>query len=160
MDGLYTMRNGEKVEINVVGSFKFNGNIYCIYSLPNLDDSGKEDVYCGKVVENVLRKIEDEVERRAIDTIVSDFFDSIKSEDDVDDRYIQIKKDDKDVRAEVLDVMEIDDDEYMLLAVDHGDMSDIFAVKVVHIGEEVKYISLTSDEQEMILDTFNDIING
>ncbi len=161
MDELYTVRDGEREKIKVVGSFKFNGNVYCIYSLPNKVDTDKEDIYCGKIVEGVLRTIEEENERKAVDTIVSDFFDSIKTEDDMDDRYIHITRNDEEVLAEVIDIMEIDGEEYMLLSVEaDNDMSDIFAVKVVHIGEEVKYISLTSDEQEMILDTFNDIING
>ena len=161
MDGLYTIKNGERVEVKVVGSFKFNGNIYCIYSLPNKEDTDKEDIYCGKIVEGVLRTIEDEAEKRAVDTIVGDFFDSVKTEDEADDRFIHIKRNDVEVLAEVLDVMEIDGEEYMLLSVEaDNDMSDIFAVKVVHLGDHVKYISLTSDEQEMVLDTFNDIING
>lgn len=160
MDGLYVLRDGEKLDINVVLNFKFNGNIYCVYSIVNRDNTNKCDIYCGKIVENVLRNITEETEKNAVNKIVKDLFNSVQLEDDYNDmETVEIIKDGKKVTAEVLDVIELNDEEYFLLAVDNGSMSDIFATKVVHVGNEVKYISLTSDEQELVLDTLDDILD-
>ena len=160
MDDLFVIKDGERFKVNIINNFKFNGNLYCVYSIANTEEEDRCDIYCGKIVEGVIRNIEDEQEKRAVDTIVKDIFDSVDLENEEHLDTIEIMRNDEPVTAEVLDVMEINGDEYFLLSVDNDndDMSDIFATKVLHIGDKVKYISLTSDEQELVLDTLDDIL--
>ena len=52
MDDLFVIRDGERFKVNIVYNFKFNGNLYCVYSIVNKED---EIVMFGKQ-EEILKR--------------------------------------------------------------------------------------------------------
>ena len=156
MSEVYAIKNGKRFLIDIITNFKFNDCMYSVYTLDEKKDNC--DIYCGKVIDGVLTKITNSTERRAVDNIVNNLFSSIRLDDDSDGEYVHINYDGEEVLAEVLDIMNINDEEYVILSVENNDMSDIFAMKVVHIGDNVQYIRLSNDEQELVLSTIEDIL--
>lgn len=64
---LYIEKNGEKLKANILTCFEVLNENYCVYSIQN---PPSVDVYCAKLINNNLVKIEDEEEKERINNIV------------------------------------------------------------------------------------------
>lgn len=63
----YIENNGQRIKANIITFFEVLNENYCIYSLQN---HPLVDIYCAKIINNNLVKIEDEEEKERINNIV------------------------------------------------------------------------------------------
>lgn len=63
----YIENNGQRIKANIITCFEVLNENYCIYSLQN---HPLVDIYCAKIINNNLVKIEDEEEKERINNIV------------------------------------------------------------------------------------------
>lgn len=69
-DIIITNANGEQINISMVRFFRLNGIEYLIFSLNEIDEGGYVKLYVSKIVENIGKTIEDDVEWNLVkDTI-------------------------------------------------------------------------------------------
>ena len=68
--------DGVKCDAYVIANFNILGDNYCMYAV----DNGKEDkdVYCDKVIDNTLIKIESTEELQLISKVVKSIMDAVK----------------------------------------------------------------------------------
>ena len=68
--------DNNKYDAYVISNFSMLGDNYCMYAV----DNGKEDkdVYCDKVIDNTLVKIESSEELQLISKIVKSILDAVK----------------------------------------------------------------------------------
>ncbi len=64
-------KDGTKYKANILTNFELYNNHYCIYTIPS-DTSKNYNVYCAKIIENNLVKIEDEQEIKLTNKIVTE----------------------------------------------------------------------------------------
>lgn len=65
----YIDKDGKRYEANILSNFSVNNNVYCIYTVGR--DDNQNSVYCAKVVNNELVKIENEDEIKLTNKIVN-----------------------------------------------------------------------------------------
>ena len=70
--------DGRKCDAYVISNFSILGDNYCAYTVGS---EGKTDVYCDKVVNNSLIKIESEEEKRLVSKIVNTILKVIEGRD-------------------------------------------------------------------------------
>ena len=73
----YVDINGKKVVAEVLVTFTFYNNTYCVYSIKN-GDTGLNDVYSAKLLDNVLINIDDLNEKQIIDTYIYNMLSIVK----------------------------------------------------------------------------------
>ena len=73
----YIEKDGTKYKANILTNFELYNNHYCIYTIPS-DTSKNYNVYCSKIIENNLVKIEDEQEIKLTNKIVTELMNSLK----------------------------------------------------------------------------------
>lgn len=65
----YIEQNGHKIKANILTNFEVYGDNYCVYTIP-IENNKNNIVYCAKIVNNQLVKIEDEKELRITNKII------------------------------------------------------------------------------------------
>lgn len=65
----YIEKDGKQIKATILTNFELYGDNYCIYTVPNNDNN---NVYCAKVLENRLVKIENEEELKLTNKIVAE----------------------------------------------------------------------------------------
>ena len=67
----YIEKDGLKVKATILTNFELYGDNYCIYTIQS-ENSKNNDVYCAKLMNNQLIKIENEEEIKLTNKIVSE----------------------------------------------------------------------------------------
>ena len=73
----YVDVDGRKVMAEVLVMFSYYNNIYCAYSIKN-EDTGLNDIYSAKVLNNVLVNIDDSNEKMNIDNYIRNMLSIVK----------------------------------------------------------------------------------
>lgn len=151
--------NGEMKEATSIINFTFNYNTYCVYSVDK--DGENVEIYCGKIINHVLYDIEDEKEKAIVNRIVSRLIndDSFETNDE-NNSTITVQYNGIPTIADVLDIININNEKYLILATTNENTSDIFVRKIIKENEEEKYISIEDEEEkEIVFDIIKNMIN-
>lgn len=73
----YIEKEGIKYKANIITNFEIYNDNYCIYTIPD-ETAQNYNVYCAKIVDNNLVKIENEQEQKLTNKIVTELINSIK----------------------------------------------------------------------------------
>lgn len=65
----YIEKDNKKIEATILTNFELHGDNYCIYTIKD-DISKNNTIYCAKIINNQLIKIENENELNLINKIV------------------------------------------------------------------------------------------
>lgn len=66
----YVEKNGTKIKATILTNFELYGDNYCIYTIP-IPNSKEIDMYCAKLIDNQLIKIENEEEIKLTNKVVN-----------------------------------------------------------------------------------------
>lgn len=64
----YIEKDNQQIKANIITNFELYGDNYCIYTVPF---NGNNNVYCAKIIDNKLIKIENKEERELTNKIVT-----------------------------------------------------------------------------------------
>lgn len=73
-------KDGKRYEANILSNFSVNNNLYCIYTIGR--DNNLSSVYCAKIIDNELVKIENEDEIRLTNKIVNSLLAGLNKDGD------------------------------------------------------------------------------
>lgn len=76
----YIDKDGKRYEANILSNFSVNNNVYCIYTVGG--DDNHSSVYCAKVVNNELVKIDNEDEIKLTNKIVNSLLAGLNKDGD------------------------------------------------------------------------------
>ena len=130
-------------------NFELYGDQYCAYTIDS-NNKGKVKVFCSKITENGLSKIENTTEKNLIDKIIK----GLIGEDIVDDEKITVLDEDGIEReAKVLNILTIGEQEYIIYAISANDDEDgIYAEKLIKdINGNEQIIPITDEEEKKIV---------
>lgn len=73
-------KDDKRYEANILSNFSVNNNVYCIYTIGR--DNNLSSVYCAKIIDNELVKIENEDEIRLTNKIVNSLLAGLNKDGD------------------------------------------------------------------------------
>ena len=69
------IKNGKQYQARILANFDIYGEHYCIYTISNLDNY---DVFCAKVVDDMLMDVQDEKEKGMVSNVILKLVNAIK----------------------------------------------------------------------------------
>jgi nucleoid DNA-binding protein len=144
--------NGKKQQICIISVFTIEDNEYCLYGIPNKDDT--YNIKCGKKIEDKVIDIEDTSDKELIESIIKTILYDINKKDylklDNLDTFKVKDSEGKERSASLIGQYEIDNNHYILYSVlEDDDKAGIYIKKLLNTGLE----SITDPEERNIVFT-------
>ena len=142
--------NNKKEEINIISVFTMENNEYCLYGIPNTDDT--YNIKCGKKIEDKIIDIDNKEDKELIESIVKTILYDINKRD-----FLKLEntdtfkiKDSEGVErdASLIGQYEIDNNHYILYSILEDDnKAGLYIKKLLSNGLE----SITNPEEKNIV---------
>ena len=152
--------NNKKQEVCIISVFTIEDNEYCLYGIPNKDDT--YNIKCGKKIEDKVIDIDNKEDKQLIESIIKTILYDINKRDylklDTLDTFRIIDNEGIERNASLISQYEINNNHYILYSVlDDDNKAGLYIKKLLDNGIE----SITDpEERNIVFSAMREFINN